>query len=178
MPNAMQTGIERFETPIGGQPAGRGGTLAAWPHCLRLCAERKRVMVVDDEPSIRDVLAAWLSDEGFEVTTAGNGLEALGLLGDFRPDAIVLDLMMPLMDGSAFAEACHRMTGPVGIPIVVVSAAHALFNAADGLRQYGVRACLAKPFDLDVLTATVTNLVERQDVLSAVRVSGSLAHTD
>jgi CheY-like chemotaxis protein len=159
----MQPRIERFETFVGGQPAEREERLAAWPHCLRLCDEPKRVMVVDDEPSIRELLAAWLRDEGFEVTTAGNGLEALAKLEDFRPDAIVLDLMMPVMDGCAFAEACHKMTAPAGIPILVVSAAHALSKAADRLRQYGVRACLAKPFDLDVLTATVTSLVERQD---------------
>jgi CheY-like chemotaxis protein len=159
----MQTRVEWFKTPMG-QPVGRESTLTARPDHLRLCEERKRVMVVDDEASIRELVAAWLREEGFEVTTAGNGVEAVAQLGDFLPDAIVLDLMMPIMDGWAFAEACHRLTAPLSVPIVVVSAAYAMVQAADQLRHYGVRACLAKPFDLDVLTATLTTLIERQDM--------------
>jgi DNA-binding response OmpR family regulator len=123
--------------------------------------ERVHLMVVEDEDTIRELVAAWLRDEGFVVTTAGNGAEAIAQLRDIRPDAIVLDLMMPIMDGWAFAEACHRLIAPARIPILVVSAAHGLPQAAERLRQYGVRACLAKPFDLDVLTATVRALVER-----------------
>jgi two-component system, chemotaxis family, chemotaxis protein CheY len=163
----MQSRTERLESHVHGQAAGGEGALAARRHCLRLCDERKRVMVVDDEPDIRELLAVWLRDEGFEVTTAENGLDALGLLADFSPDAIVLDLMMPVMDGWAFAEACSQMTGPVGIPIVVVSATHALTKAADRLRPYGVRACLAKPFDLGVLTTMVNTLVQRPGVFIA-----------
>jgi len=132
------------------------------PDRARTRDDRKHLLVVEDEASIRELVAAWLRDEGFTVTTAANGAEAIEQLRVVRPDAIVLDLMMPIMDGWAFAEACHRLTAPVRIPILVVSAAHGLPQAAERLRQYGVRACLAKPFDLDVLTATVLTLVERQ----------------
>jgi CheY-like chemotaxis protein len=120
----------------------------------------KRVLVVDDEASIRELVAAWLEDEGFAVTTASNGAEALRVLREVRPEVIVLDLMMPVMDGWAFAEACHRLTAPAAIPILVVSAAYGLSQTAERLRTFGVRACLAKPFNLDVLTATVSTLLE------------------
>ena len=120
----------------------------------------KRVLVVDDEASLRELVAAWLEDEGFAVTTASNGAEALRVLREVRPEVIVLDLMMPVMDGWAFAEACHRVTAPAAIPILVVSAAYGLSQTAERLRTFGVRACLAKPFNLDVLTATVSTLLE------------------
>ena len=93
---------------------------------------------------------------------ATNGREALDRVASRLPDMILLDLMMPVMDGWAFAEACRRVTDAVDIPIVVVSAGHGLVQAAERLRAFGVRACLAKPFDLDVLTATIRSLVERQ----------------
>jgi two-component system response regulator MprA len=136
--------------------------LAPSPERARTRDDKKHLLIVEDEASIRDIVAAWLRDEGFTVTTAANGAEAIEQLRVVRPDAIVLDLMMPIMDGWAFAEACHRLIAPVRIPILVVSAAYGLPQAAERLRPYGVRACLAKPFDLDVLTATVRRLVERQ----------------
>src|SRR2546429_8406175 len=63
----------------------------------------KRVLVVDDDPDIRELLFTALEDEGFEVVPAGNGQEALAIIETFRPDVIVLDLMMPVMDGWQFA---------------------------------------------------------------------------
>jgi DNA-binding response OmpR family regulator len=121
-------------------------------------------MIVEDEESIRELTAAWLAEEGFAVTTACNGADALRQLRHAWPDVIVLDLMMPVMDGWAFAEACHQLTAPVEIPIVVVSASHGLVQTARHLRTFGVRAYLAKPFDLDLLTAIITTIVEREDV--------------
>jgi CheY-like chemotaxis protein len=128
----------------------------------RPCEPGQHVMVVEDEDSIREVTAAWLADEGFAVTTACNGADALRQLRHAWPDVIVLDLMMPVMDGWAFAEACHRLSAPVEIPIVVVSASHGLVQTAHQLREFGVRAYLAKPFDFDLLTKIITTLVERQ----------------
>jgi two-component system, chemotaxis family, chemotaxis protein CheY len=119
-----------------------------------------RVLVVEDENTIRALAADWLGDEGFAVDTASNGVEALQRVAARRPDVIVLDLMMPVMDGWAFAEACHQLIHPSEIPIVVVSAAYGLADTAQRLRPFGVRATIAKPFDLDVLSATVARLAE------------------
>ena len=158
----MQARIECPQTPVGGASAGRMSRVTPLPDRGRTRDDRKHLLVVEDEANIRELVAAWLRDEGFTVTTAANGAEAMEHLRVVRPDAIVLDLMMPIMDGWAFAEACHRLALPVRIPILVVSAAYGLPQAAERLRPFGVRACLAKPFDLDVLTATVRRLVERQ----------------
>ena len=121
----------------------------------------KRVLVVDDEPSIRDVVSDFLSLEGYETREASNGREALALVDTWRPDAIVLDLMMPVMNGWAFAEAAAQRLGPDAVPIVVASASMDLARAAAELQQYGVRASLAKPFDLEVLLVVIRRLVER-----------------
>ena len=156
----LQARVECTQTTAGRASAGRISRSAPMADRRGAGNARKRVLVVDDEASIRELVAAWLEDEGFAVATASNGAEAIRALRDARPDAIVLDLMMPVMDGWAFAKACHELTAPAGIPILVVSAAYGLSQAADQLRNFGVRACLAKPFNLDVLTATVRTLLE------------------
>ena len=78
-----------------------------------------------------------------------------------RPDVIVLDLMMPVMDGWTFAETCHALDIGEAIPILVTSASPELARAGEQLHAYGVRAAVAKPFDLDVLLAAVGRLANR-----------------
>jgi two-component system response regulator MprA len=121
-----------------------------------------RVLVVEDEPSIRAIITDLLRFEGYEVRDAGHGLEALSMLEAWRPDAIVLDLMMPVMNGWAFAEAAHQVLGPTDVPpILVASASPDLADAAASLRKFGVRAAVAKPFDVDVLLAALERLIVR-----------------
>lgn len=119
----------------------------------------KRILVVDDDPSIRSLVAEVLEDEGFTVDLASNGAEALALLEGSLPSVIVTDLMMPVMDGWEFVRTCRQDTGLSGVPIVVMSAAHGL---PDHAKHLGVRACLAKPFDLDVLVGAVDRLTRPQ----------------
>jgi two-component system response regulator MprA len=121
-----------------------------------------RVLVVEDEPSIRAIVTDLLRFEGYEVREAGHGLDALSMLDAWRPDAIVLDLMMPVMDGWAFAEAAANVLGPAEVPpILVASASPDLADAAASLRKFGVRAAVAKPFDVDVLLAALERLIVR-----------------
>ena len=116
-----------------------------------------RVLVVDDDATIRGLVAEVLDDEGYQVQTAGNGQAALDIIQGPPPppDAIVTDLMMPVLDGWAFVEQCHLSEGCADIPIVVMSAASSLPQSAARLRAHGVRAVLAKPFDFDALVALV-----------------------
>lgn len=65
------------------------------------------MLIVDDEPTIRGLLQDVLQDAGFDVGGASNGLATLEVLADWPPDVILLDLMMPVMDGFAFARACR-----------------------------------------------------------------------
>ena len=121
-----------------------------------------RVLVVEDEPSIRAIVTDLLRFEGYDVRDASHGLEALSILETWRPHAIVLDLMMPVMDGWAFAEAAHQVLGPDDVPpILIASASPDLTEAASSLRKFGVRAAVAKPFDVDVLLAALERLILR-----------------
>jgi CheY-like chemotaxis protein len=122
-----------------------------------VAASSKRVLVVDDDDAIRLTVADALQDEGYQVATATNGQEALAQVETTQPDAIVLDLMMPIMDGWGFLEACRQRELCVGIPVVVMSAYRRLTETAPDLK---VRACIAKPFELDVLLGAVERLLQ------------------
>jgi CheY-like chemotaxis protein len=111
--------------------------------------------VVDDDPVIRSTVAELLLDEGYEVEQAGDGAQALHLVKGSMPAAIVLDLMMPVLDGWAFVERCRALPESADVPIVVMSATHGLHETAERLHAMGVRAVMAKPFDVDALIAIV-----------------------
>lgn len=113
------------------------------------------VLVVDDDDGIRKALQALLEDEGYRVLAAGNGLEALSLCRDGLPALILLDLMMPKMDGAAFMNAL-RLGYPAVPPVLVLSASQ---RAPQQVGQMGVDGYLAKPFDLDELLNAVERLV-------------------
>ena len=93
--------------------------------------------------------------EGYAVATAANGKEALRLASQAAPDGIVLDLMMPMMDGWGFLACVRTLPACSGLPIVVMSAAYISKAAAERLRDFGVRAVIEKPFDLDALVGLV-----------------------
>ena len=119
-------------------------------------ATPKRVLVVDDEPSVAQVVVDALADEGYEVRWAANGREALAVLGAWLPDLIVLDLMMPVMDGRAFRAAQRRLPGAAArVPVLVLSGMREARATAEALGA----AALTKPFDLDDLVATVDRLL-------------------
>ena len=118
-----------------------------------------QILVVEDDASIRGLVSEVLRDDGYEVSEASNGVEALEALGERLPDLIVLDLMMPIMDGWTFVEECRRSRVCDEVPIVVTSASHDLPSIAERLRSFGVRTCLAKPFDVDGLLTLVERYV-------------------
>jgi DNA-binding response OmpR family regulator len=110
------------------------------------------VLVVDDDPAIRGLVADALREEGYAVDLAAHGREALEAMRARRPSTVILDLMMPVMDGFSFIEACHRERLCVDVPIVVISAVQ---DALRRIKEIPVHACMAKPFDLDDLVRTV-----------------------
>jgi CheY-like chemotaxis protein len=114
-----------------------------------------QILVVEDDAAIRGLVTEVLRDDGYAVSEAANGAEALAYVGKHKPDLIVLDLMMPVMDGWTFVEECQRTERCSEVPIVVTSASHDLPRTAERLRSYGVRTCLAKPFDVEGLLALV-----------------------
>ncbi len=112
----------------------------------------RRVLVVDDDQAIRGFVAEVLMDEGYDVKTAENGNEALSVSREWQPDLIVLDLMMPVMDGWTF-RARQRQEGTLAdVPVVVTSAANNLRAHRDRLEPC---VLLPKPFELDDLLGAV-----------------------
>src|SRR5438477_4301441 len=118
-----------------------------------------QILVVEDDESIRGLVSDLLRDDGYDVKEASNGVEALEVVSEARPDLIVLDLMMPIMDGWTFVEECRRAKRCTDVPIVITSASHDLPKTAERLRSFGVRTCLAKPFDVDGLLALIERYV-------------------
>jgi two-component system response regulator MprA len=115
-----------------------------------------RVLVVDDDALIREALATALGDEGYAVRVAADGRVALDTLSHWRPDVIVLDLMMPVMDGPTFRAAQRAIAEVARIPVIILSAAHGVHARAAGL---DAAAIFGKPFDLGVLLETVERLI-------------------
>jgi DNA-binding response OmpR family regulator len=106
---------------------------------------------VDDDDSIRQIVRLCLSDEGYRVCEAPNGLVALEILQDFQAELILLDLRMPVMNGWDFAERYRALPGPHA-PIVAFVAA---LNAREECAGLQTAAILSKPFDLDDLLTAV-----------------------
>jgi signal transduction histidine kinase len=109
-----------------------------------------RVLVVDDEPDIRALVAEVLRDAGLAVTTAADGREALATVARERPDLIILDKLMPGMDGTVFAQA-YRAAGPAA-PIIAFCAAR---DAAEWAASIGAAGFIGKPFDVKELERLV-----------------------
>ncbi len=109
-----------------------------------------RLLVVDDELSILEALQDILSLEGYEVVTAYNGAEGLRRIEEQRPDLVLLDLMMPVMDGREMLRRVREDPALKDLPVVVMSAG----RIAEAERR-AASATLAKPFDLDHLLQTL-----------------------
>jgi len=112
-----------------------------------------RVLVVDDDPDILDALSEILEVEGYEVQRARNGREALQRLEHAPPDLVLLDLMMPVMDGWEFARSLDPDARP---PIIVLSADR---NVSVKAQEIGALGWLAKPFELSELLAVVRRAI-------------------
>ena len=106
-----------------------------------------RLLVIDDDASIREMLEMVLDSEGYEVLTAPHGAAAVKLLGQTRPDVILLDMKMPVMDGWEFMAWYRRLPDPK-VPVVVLTAAQDDALRAD---EVGADAYVAKPFAIDEL---------------------------
>jgi DNA-binding NarL/FixJ family response regulator len=120
----------------------------------------KRLLVVDDEPNLLMAIAAVLRDQGFEVTTARNGKDALLQIAKSLPDLIVSDVRMPVMDGYRLARQLRSAPHTKLIPIVFLTAKDETEDRIEGFRA-GVDVYLTKPFEPDELIAVVQNILSR-----------------
>ncbi|MDG0795076.1 response regulator transcription factor [Cohnella ginsengisoli] len=121
------------------------------------------ILVVDDDPEIRDVIHVYLRNEGYDVLEAGDGADALDVLAVRTVDLIVLDVMMPRMDG---IKACMRIRERYSVPIIMLSAKEGDLDKIVGLTT-GADDYVTKPFNPMELIARVKAQLRRQKMLVA-----------
>ncbi|WP_328877133.1 response regulator transcription factor [Streptomyces sp. NBC_00299] len=125
------------------------------------CPSAPKVLVVDDEPEVRYAVEDGLAVEGYQVRGAEDGMAALTAIADWEPDAVVLDVMLPGLDGLAVCR-CLRSLGD-RTPVLVLTALGSVSERVDGL-EAGADDYLVKPFALDELVARIRALLRRTAV--------------
>ncbi len=108
----------------------------------------RRLLVVEDDPDVRDALAECLADSGFAVTTASDGAAGLECLRAQRIDLVLLDLVMPGMDGQRFMAELRKLPHAANVPVIVTT-------GVTTARVPGAEARLDKPFDIEALLSAV-----------------------
>jgi two-component system response regulator AdeR len=120
-------------------------------------AQRSRVLIVEDDRDQGRLLSELLTDEGLDVRVVGSGRAGLLALTEWRPQVILLDLMLPDMSGTAFREEQLKMDGAGDVPVILLSATH-----AKHIRQFvqvlEAAAGFEKPFDVEELLGAVMRL--------------------
>lgn len=117
----------------------------------------KKILVVDDEPAIQDLVEMVLTREGYQVSVAPDGQRALALIRSFQPDLILLDLMLPDISGH---EVCKKINAQYQIPIIMLTAKNDIVDKVLGL-EFGADDYITKPFDNRELLARIKALLRR-----------------
>ncbi len=123
--------------------------------------EGKKILVIDDDLNIIKLMTYVLKKEKYEVMTAKNGQDGLKLVKDFNPSLIVLDLMMPVMDGFKFLEAFKSIT-MTEVPVIVTTA-RGYTKEIEKIIDAGASAYIEKPFDRNVFLDTVRHFIEGEE---------------
>jgi CheY-like chemotaxis protein len=116
-----------------------------------------KIMIVEDNADSRDMLTYWLKDKGFAVTCAENGEEALNLLTIERPELIITDISMPVMDGIELIKQLRKIPELKTIPVLVVSAFRS--GIIHDAMQAGANAATAKPLEIEKLFELINHLL-------------------
>jgi DNA-binding response OmpR family regulator len=124
-------------------------------------ARRRRVLVVDDDPNIRELIVTRLDLAGFDVRAARDGSHGLQRLNEFRPEAMVLDINMPIMDGFGLLTHMQGRGDTERVPTLVLTARNAVEDVRHAI-SLGARDYLAKPFRDEMLIQRVNRLFVRQ----------------
>lgn len=121
-------------------------------------AATKLILIADDDPDVLELLRFRLNQEGYETATATDGEEALALVRERSPDACILDVRMPKLDGLSVVRAMREDDGSSEIPVLLLTASVADRNVARGL-DAGANDYMAKPFAHDELKKRVAALL-------------------
>jgi DNA-binding response OmpR family regulator len=119
----------------------------------------RRILAVDDDQDILEVLQLILEDSGYEVDTLSDGSHLLETIRNYHPDLILLDIMLGNMDGRELCKSVKKQTSLHNIPIIMISASH---NVGDTVNQEnGPNDFIAKPFDINVLLSAIKTQLSR-----------------
>ena len=116
----------------------------------------RSVLIVDDEEIIRALLSDWLELAGYETHAASDGFEGLRLLGEYRPNLVISDIMMPEMDGYEFCRLVRKSTN---VPIMMITGV-AGDDKEEVRRELGINDYMTKPFDMEEVLDRVDTLVK------------------
>jgi CheY-like chemotaxis protein len=117
-----------------------------------------KILVVDDEPDIVKVLVARLREQGYETCTASDGNQALVQAENHKPNLIILDIMMPGMDGTEAAQKLKENPKTKDIPIIFLSALQTKSEEGQEGGEKGANVILAKPFEINVLLSRIREM--------------------
>ena len=120
-------------------------------------AEKQKILIVDDDANIAELISLYLMKECYETQIVGDGEEALKVFASFRPNLILLDLMLPGMDGY---QVCRELRKTSQVPIIMLSAKGEIFDKVLGL-ELGADDYMIKPFDSKELVARVKAVLRR-----------------
>ncbi len=120
-------------------------------------AAKPQILVVEDDPDLRTIVRLQLSSQGYEITEAINGKEGFKAIQENTPDCVILDLMMPVMDGFGFLKRVRSVMHLQDVPILILTASEDERNKVRGF-QYQADAYMSKPYDLTELTDEVERL--------------------
>lgn len=129
-----------------------------------------RILVVDDESSITDMVRMFLSKNGYSCDTASDGGEAAELIEQKRYDLVLLDIMLPVIDGYDLIEYIKQYNTPV----IFITAKASVENRVRGLRL-GAEDYIVKPFDLEELLARIETVLRRYNKVSSVLTAGQIS---
>ncbi len=119
---------------------------------------KPRILVVEDDPDLRRILKLQLESHNYEVREAENGAEGFEAIQTEVPDCVILDLMMPVMDGFGFLKRVRSIMDLREVPILILTASEDERSRTRGF-QYQANAYMSKPYDLEELTAQVEQLM-------------------
>jgi DNA-binding response OmpR family regulator len=128
---------------------------------------KPRILVVEDDPDLRRILKLQLASRGYEVAEAENGAEGFRAIRQDTPDCVVLDLMMPVMDGFGFLKRVRSIMSLKDVPVLILTASEDERNKVRGF-QYQADAYMSKPYDLEKLTEVVEKMMADRAVSQPV----------
>ena len=145
------------------------------PNSTNESTKKSQILLVDDEPGIRNAVKTFLEDEGFEITVAVDGEDGWEKAQQFFPDLIISDIMMPRCNGFTLLERIREDERLSGTPVIFLTAKGMTIDRTQGYLA-GIDDYISKPFDPDELAARVKNVIMRQDRL--LKEAAKFADTD